>query len=110
MDYEISEQALEAVVLCALKGIEGVRALEAGPRSLADVFRRGRPVRLESTPEGLVVDLLLAVPYGVAIPELAARVQQEVDEALFLATGRRARAVNVTVGQVVPKEDHAQAG
>ena len=78
MDYEISEQALEAVVLCA--------------------------------PEGLVVDLLLAVPYGVAIPELAARVQQEVDEALFLATGRRARAVNVTVGQVVPKEDHAQAG
>ena len=93
MDYEISEQALEAV-----------------PRSLADVFRRGRPVRLESTPEGLVVDLLLAVPYGVAIPELAARVQQEVDEALFLATGRRARAVNVTVGQVVPKEDHAQAG
>lgn len=93
MDYEISEQALEAV-----------------PRSLADVFRRGRPVRLESTPEGLVVDLLLAVPYGVAIPELAARVQQEVDEALFLATGRRARAVNVTVGQVVPEEDHAQAG
>ena len=91
MDYEISEQALEAVVLCALKGIEGVRALEAVPRSLADVFRRGRPVRLESTPEGLVVDLLLAVPYGVAIPELAARVQQEVDEALFLATGRRAR-------------------
>ena len=110
MDYEISEQALEAVVLCALKGIEGVRALEAVPRPLADVFRRGRPVRLESTPEGLVVDLLLAVPYGVAIPELAARVQQEVDEALFLATGRRARAVNVTVGQVVPKEDHAQAG
>ena len=51
MDYEISEQALEAVVLCALKGIEGVRALEAVPRSLADVFRRGRNASPHSIPK-----------------------------------------------------------
>ena len=56
------------------------------------------------------IAIVRATVRGSATVEGIEDVQQEVDEALFLATGRRARAVNVTVGQVVPKEDHAQAG
>ncbi|TBH21895.1 Asp23/Gls24 family envelope stress response protein [Thermus thermamylovorans] len=111
VDYEISDQALEGLVLHALEGVEGARPLEALPRSLGEVFRRVRPVKVERSPEGFAVDLVLAVDYGVAIPELARTVQKAVAEALFLATGERVRAVNVTVAQVeYPRGGHAQAG
>ncbi|WP_028490737.1 Asp23/Gls24 family envelope stress response protein [Thermus islandicus] len=99
VDYEISDQALEGLVTHALSGLEGVRLLEA-PRSLGEVFRRTKPVKVERSPEGLSVDLVLSVDYGVAIPELAREVQRSVAEALFLATGQKVRAVNLTVAQV----------
>ncbi|APD08411.1 MULTISPECIES: Asp23/Gls24 family envelope stress response protein [Thermus] len=108
VDYEISDHALEALVLHALEGLEGVRPLEAAPRSLGEVFRRAKPVKVERTPEGLSVDLVLSVDYGLAIPELAPRVQKAVAEALFLATGEAVKAVNLTVAQVeYRKEVHA---
>lgn len=108
MDYEIADPALEAIVARALKGVPGVRVLEAPPRGLAEVFRRTRPIRVERSPEGLSVEVLLAVEYGLAIPKVARALQQEVAEALTLSTGERVRAVNLTVAQVdPPKEAHA---
>ncbi|WP_117237047.1 Asp23/Gls24 family envelope stress response protein [Thermus sediminis] len=100
VDYEISDHALEGLVAHALAGLEGVRPLEVVPRSLGEVFRRMKPIKVERLPEGLSVDLVLSVNYGVAIPELAKEVQRAVSEAIFLAIGERVRAVNVTVAQV----------
>ncbi|WP_038046242.1 Asp23/Gls24 family envelope stress response protein [Thermus caliditerrae] len=111
VDYEISDHALEGLVAHALEGLEGVRLLETAPRSLGEVFRRMKPVKVERSPEGLSVDLVLSVDYGVVIPELAQAVQKAVAEALFVATGEKVRAVNLTVAQVeYRKEAHAQAG
>jgi uncharacterized alkaline shock family protein YloU len=100
VDYEISDQALESLVAHALEGLEGVRLLEAAPRSLGEVFRRTKPVKVERLPDGLSVDLVLSVNFGVAIPELAKEVQKTVAEALFVATGERVKVVNLTVAQV----------
>lgn len=111
VDYEISDQAFEALVLHALTEFKGVRPSETIPRSLGEVFKRARPVRVERTPEGLSVDLVLSVDYGLPIPELAPRVQKGVAEALYLATGEKVRAVNLTIAQVeYPKEAHAAQG
>lgn len=108
VDYEISDHALEGLVLHALSGLEGVRLLEMAPRSLGEVFRRMKPVRVERSPEGLSVDLVVSVDYGMVIPELAQEVQKAVAEALYLATGEKVRAVNLTVAQVeYRKEAHA---
>jgi uncharacterized alkaline shock family protein YloU len=100
VDYEISDHALEGLVAHALEGLEGVRLLEVAPRSLGEVFRRTKPVKVERLPDGLSVDLVLSVNFGVAIPELAKEVQKTVAEALFVATGERVKAVNLTVAQV----------
>jgi uncharacterized alkaline shock family protein YloU len=100
VDYEISDHALEGLVAHALEGLEGVRPLEVAPRSLGEVFRRMKPIKVERHPEGLSVDLVLSVNFGVAIPELAKEVQKAVAEALFVATGEKVKAVNVTVAQV----------
>jgi len=100
VDYEISDPALEGLVVHALSALEGVRLLEAPLRSLGEVFRRTKPVKVERSPEGLSADLVLSVDYGVAIPELAREVQRSVAEALFLATGQKVRAVDLTVAQV----------
>lgn len=108
VDYEISDQALEGLVAHALSDLEGLRLLETPPRSLGEVFRRTRPVKVERTPEGFTVDVVLSVDFGVSIPEVAQAVQKAVAEALFLATGERVQAVNITVAQVeYRKEAHA---
>ncbi len=92
----------------ALSGLQGVRLLEAPPRSLGEVFRRMKPVKVERSPEGLSVELVLSVDYGLSIPEVAREVQKAVAESLFLATGEKVRAVNLTVAQVVYRpENHA---
>ncbi len=54
------------------------------------------------------MEVLLSVDYGVVIPEAARGVQKAVAESLFLATGEKVKAVNVTVAQVVYRpEGHA---
>lgn len=108
VDYEISDHALEGLVAHALSGFQGARLLEAPPRSLGEVFRRMKPVKVERSPEGLSVEVVLSVDYGVAVPEVAREVQKAVAEALYLATGEKVKAVNVTVAQVVYRpEGHA---
>ncbi|GGN00414.1 hypothetical protein GCM10007092_13050 [Thermus composti] len=106
VDYEVSDHALEALVAYALEGLEGLR-----PFAPPQVLKRQRPVRLERTGEGLVVEVWVAVDYGQVIPELAEKAQRAVAEALYLATGERVKAVNLTVAQVQdPRGGHAQAG
>lgn len=108
VEYEISDHALEGLVAHALSDLEGVRLLETAPRSLGEVFRRTKPIKVERAPEGFTVDLVLSVDYGVSIPEVAQVVQKAVAEALFLATGEKVQAVNLTVAQVeYRKEAHA---
>ncbi|MFN4231786.1 Asp23/Gls24 family envelope stress response protein [Thermus sp.] len=108
VEYEISDHALEGLVAHALSGLQGVRLLETAHRSLGEVFRRMKPIKVERTPEGFTVDLVLSVDFGVSIPEVAQAVQKAVAEALYLATGERVQAVNLTVAQVeYRKEAHA---
>ncbi|MGQ9511364.1 MAG: Asp23/Gls24 family envelope stress response protein [Thermaceae bacterium] len=105
VDYEITEGALSA----ALLSLEGVRLLQVG-KGLGELFKRARPVRVEREPEGLVVDLILSVDYSQPIPALAQEVQKAVAEALFVATGEKVKAVNLTVAQVeyrTPSDNHA---
>ncbi len=107
VDYEITEGALGAIVAQALEGLEGVRLIAPGAKTLGELFKRSKPVRVERGPEGLLVDLVLSVDYGRPIPALAQEVQKVVAEALFVATGERVGAVNLTVAQVEYREDHA---
>ncbi|MFN3179009.1 MAG: Asp23/Gls24 family envelope stress response protein [Thermus sp.] len=108
VEYEISDHALEGLVAHALSDLQGVRLLETAPRSLGEVFRRMKSIKVERAPEGFTVDLVLSVDYGVSIPEVAQAVQKAVAEALYLATGERVQAVNLTVAQVeYRKEAHA---
>ncbi|KGQ21423.1 Asp23/Gls24 family envelope stress response protein [Thermus filiformis] len=106
VDYEITEGALGAIVTQALEGLEGVRLVSPGAKTLGELFKRAKPVRVEREPDGLVVDLVLSVDYGRPIPALAQEVQRAVAEALFVATGEKVKAVNLTVAQVEYR-DHA---
>lgn len=107
VDYEITEGALTAIVTQALEGLEGVRLLSPSAKTLGELLRRSKPVRVEREPEGLVVDLILSVDYGRPIPALAQEVQKAVAEALFVTTGEKVKAVNLTVAQVEYREGHA---
>ncbi|AEB11568.1 Asp23/Gls24 family envelope stress response protein [Marinithermus hydrothermalis] len=112
VDYELSENALVSLVHLSLEGLEGVQLAAPGARSVGDVLsgRRAKAVRIERGEEGLTVELSLVVAYGKPIPEAARQVQRVVTDTLSATTGLKVNAVNVTVVDVLLKEEHAAEG
>ena len=103
-NINIAEDVVVAIATQALVETEGVSAMMS--QSMVDQLtelvgkKPSRGVHMEVEEGGIVLDVCLLVEYGFAIPELAAKVQENVSSAVTSMTGFAVKAVNVHVGGV----------
>ncbi|MCL6595206.1 MAG: Asp23/Gls24 family envelope stress response protein [Firmicutes bacterium] len=98
---KIADEVVSTVAAIAATEVDGVVAMSGGlVGGLSEMLGRRNPqkgVRVEVDEGEASIDLTLTVRYGVRIPEVAARVQENVKAAVEGMTGLRVRAVNVHV-------------
>jgi len=97
----IADEVISTVAALAASEVDGVAGMTGSlVGGLSEMLGRRNPqkgVRVEIDGQEVTVDLNLAVRYGVRIPEVAARVQERVRDAVQTMTGLCVRAVNVHV-------------
>ena len=104
----ISEDVLAAVVVGAVREIEGVSGMmTAMGNSVTNLVsntknarKSAKGVKIDMTGDALKVDIYLMVEYGHPIPEVAENVQNAVFSSVEAMTGCPVEAVNVHVGGV----------
>ena len=104
----ISEEVLAAVVVGAVREIEGVSGMmtpmgNSVPNTASGTKgarRSAKGVKIDMTGDALKVDIYLMVEYGHPIPEVAENVQNAVFSSVEAMTGCPVEAVNVHVGGV----------
>lgn len=103
----ISEEVIAAVVVGAVREVEGVSGMMngAGVTDLAasgakNARKSAKGVKIDMGGDALALDIYLAVEYGRSIPEVAANVQNAVFSSVEAMTGCPVEAVNVHVGGV----------
>lgn len=92
----ISEEVLASLAAGAVAEVEGI----SGLMNVAAKKSGTRGVKLAIEEEGAVIDVYILIRYGYAIPEVAAKIQAAVSNALESMTGFAVKAVNVHVGGV----------
>ncbi|MBQ6207784.1 MAG: Asp23/Gls24 family envelope stress response protein [Oscillospiraceae bacterium] len=99
----ISEEVLAAVVVGAVREVEGVSGMMtpmgAGVNT-ANARKSAKGVKIDMSGDALSVDIYLMVEYGHPIPEVAGNVQNSVFSSIEAMTGCPVEAVNVHVGGV----------
>lgn len=100
----ISEEVLAAVVVGAVRDVEGVAGMMTPMGAVASNAKNARKsakgVKIDMTGDALKVDIYLMVEYGHPIPEVAGNVQKTVFSSIEAMTGCPVEAVNVHVGGV----------
>lgn len=116
----IADEVVEVIAGLAASEVEGIASMSGGfVGDLAHVFARGKNlskgVKVEVGEQEAAVDLFVNVEYGVAIPEVAARAQIAVKEAIESMTGLAVVETNVHVvgvsfrEELVVKEEEARS-
>ncbi|MEJ2666677.1 MAG: Asp23/Gls24 family envelope stress response protein [Deinococcales bacterium] len=106
VDLEISPDVLYGIAHLALDEIEGLRPIQPPPR-VGEILsgRRAKGIRIDREGTDVFVELRVAVAYGVEVPEVAAKAQRAVREAVASMTGLKVVSVTVNVESVdVPEE------
>ncbi|MFD2704312.1 Asp23/Gls24 family envelope stress response protein [Salibacterium lacus] len=98
---EISPEVIEVIAGLAASEVDGVHALRGN--FATDVAERlgrknhGKGVKVELLEEGVKLDISLQLQYGVSVPEVAAEVQTNIQQALQTMTSITVEAINVHV-------------
>ena len=100
-DLAISADVLYGIVQLALEGLEGLTLAAPAPR-VGEILsgRRAKGIRIERQGEKVRISLSASVTYGKAIPEVAARAQKAVREAVASMTGLEVESVDVQIDNV----------
>ena len=104
----IAEEVIAAIAVGAVREVEGVSGMMTNlGGSVTDLVNNkknaqkgAKGVKIDMTPEALVLNLYLTVQYGHAIPEVAENAQKAVSAAVEAMTGCSVSAVNIHVGGV----------
>lgn len=98
----ISNDVIASIAGIATMEIEGVAGM-AGNVALGIAEKLGakknpqKGVKVNVTPEGAVIDLMIVVAFGVRIPELCWEIQENVKNSVESMTGTEVLRVNVCV-------------
>lgn len=101
-EINISNEVIASIAGIAAAEIEGVAGMAGGVASgIAEKFgakkNPQKGVKVTTSPEGAVIDVLIVVAFGVRIPELAWEVQSNVKNSVESMTGTEVLRVNVFV-------------
>ncbi|GAJ98628.1 LOW QUALITY PROTEIN: alkaline shock protein [Geomicrobium sp. JCM 19055] len=109
---EISPEVIEVIAGLAASEIEGVSTLRGNFAS--DVAERlvrrchGKGVKVELGEEGVTIDVTVVAYYGISVPDVAIKVQKNIQQALETMTAIALESINVhVVGIHFEKEEEA---
>ncbi|GEL06908.1 Asp23/Gls24 family envelope stress response protein [Salisediminibacterium halotolerans] len=101
-DVEISPEVIEVIAGIAATEIEGVASLRGNFASgvaerLGRKASHGKGVKVEFTEEGVTLELFVDTNYGVSIPEVCKKMQENVFQTLKNMTAINVLSVDVHV-------------
>ncbi|MFC0471004.1 Asp23/Gls24 family envelope stress response protein [Halalkalibacter kiskunsagensis] len=98
---EISPEVIEVIAGIAASEVDGVAMLRgnfaAGVAEKLGRKNHGKGVKVELAEDGITVDVSVIITYGVAVPEVANLIQQNIKQALQTMTAIELQAINVHV-------------
>lgn len=98
---EIAPEVIEVIAGIAASEVEGVSQMRgnfaSGVVERLGKKNHGKGVKVELTEEGIKVDVYCTMKFGVSIPTVAGKVQDNIRQALLNMTALEAEEVNVHI-------------
>lgn len=98
---EIAPEVIEVIAGIAASEVEGVAQMRGnfatGVVERLGKKNHGKGVKVELSEEGITVDVYCLMKFGVSIPTVAGKVQDNIRQALLNMTALEAEAVNIHV-------------
>lgn len=109
-NIKISNEVVAIIAGISSTEIEGVYAMSGGiTEGISTILGKknfSKGVKVETNENETKIDVNLIVDYGVKIPEIAAKVQQNIMSAVTNMTGLEVSEINVYIqGINIPKEE-----
>ena len=109
---KISDEVVSVIAGIAAEEIDGIIALPQGVvNNISQILKGkknnlGKSVKVTLVEDKAVIDLSVAVEYGVKIPDVVNSVQENVKKTVETITGLSVEAVNISVQNIyVPKQE-----
>jgi uncharacterized alkaline shock family protein YloU len=112
---EIAPEVIEVIAGIAASEVEGVAQMRGnfatGVVERLGKKNHGKGIRVELAEDGIKVDVYCLMKFGVSIPAVAQKVQDNIRQALLNMTALEVEEVNIHVVGVTfdnPKQNHEQ--
>jgi uncharacterized alkaline shock family protein YloU len=107
---KISDEVVSVIAGIAAGEIKGVEDLQQTGNNISQLLKGkknvAKNVKVTLNEEKAIIDLNLAVEYGVKIPEVVSSVQENVKKTVEAITGLKVEAVNINVQNIyLPKTE-----
>ena len=107
---KISDEVVSVIAGIAAGEIKGVEELQQTGNNISQLLKGkknvAKNVKVTLNEENAIIDLNLAVEYGVKIPEVVSSVQENVKKTVEAITGLKVEAVNINVQNIyLPKTE-----
>jgi uncharacterized alkaline shock family protein YloU len=98
---EIAPEVIEVIAGIAASEVDGVAQMRgnfaAGVVERFGKKNHGKGVKVDLKEEGIVIDVYCLVHFGVSIPNIAKKVQENIRQALLNMTGLETSEINVHI-------------
>ncbi|NSL50387.1 Asp23/Gls24 family envelope stress response protein [Calidifontibacillus erzurumensis] len=98
---EIAPEVIEVIAGIASSEVEGVASMRGNfATGVAEKLGRkshGKGIKVELGDEGIKIDVYVVMHFGVSIPEVARKIQDNIRQALFNMTALEANEINIHV-------------
>ncbi|ASA95524.1 MULTISPECIES: Asp23/Gls24 family envelope stress response protein [Anoxybacillus] len=98
---EIAPEVIEVIAGIAASEIEGVAQMRgnfaAGVVERLGKKNHGKGVKVDLTDRGIIIDIYCVMNFGVSIPTVSQKIQENVRQALLTMTGLETAEVNVHI-------------
>ncbi len=98
---EIAPEVIEVIAGIAASEIEGVASMRgnfaAGVAERLGKKNHGKGVKVDLTDEGIIIDVYCVMIFGVSIPTVAQKIQDNIRQALLNMTALEVNEVNIHV-------------
>lgn len=112
---KISDEVVSVIAVIAAEEIKGVEDLQQmGGNNISQLLKGkknvGKNVKVTLSENSAIIDLNLAVEYGVKIPEIVSAVQENVKKTVEAMTGLNVEYVNINVQSIyLPKTEKEES-
>lgn len=111
---EISPEVIEVIASIATTEVDGVASMHSHFASgvVERISRKsyGKGVKVDLTDDGIIIDITLHVNYGVSIPDVCKKVQDNIVQTLRTMTALEVSSINIhVIGVQFEQPDQDQA-